>query len=204
MRSVLLVMLLAATAAAEPTKFCGKEIDASTTKIECEDKQVSDLSPLAVATSLEELDVIGLPVSDLTPLAGLTKLRELKLRMTKVTKLDALAKLTSLQELNLMYTGVSDLKPLAALPLRKLLLAGTKVSNIAPLAGVLTLDNLDLSDTKVTTVKKALAKHEQLGQVDLRQTKVPKAEAQWLGKRAGHVYWGANGEGHYGTATGKH
>jgi Leucine-rich repeat (LRR) protein len=172
------VALAPGRANAEPATFCGATVDATTTKIECEDKAVSDLSPLAGATALEELD----------------------LRMTAVTDLAPLAKLTRLRDLDIRGTGVRDLKPLAGLPLVVLNLSGTPVTDLTPLAKVLTLIELDASDTAVKKIR-ALAKHANLDQVDLRRTKVSRADAKWLGKRARHVYWGADGEGHYGTAT---
>src|SRR5512134_1756843 len=97
--------LLAMPAAAGPIEFCGQSIDDKTVELECKDKSVSDLSPLAGATALEDIDLRLTAVADLTPLAGLTKLAKLDVRGTPVTNLAPLAKLPLVQ-LNLSGTKV--------------------------------------------------------------------------------------------------
>jgi len=179
MKAVLLVVAMAGTARGDSFEFCGKSFDATTKEIECGDHAVTEISVLAHAAGLEKL----------------------YLRMTKVSDLKPLAKLANLRELNLMYTPVVKLEPLAGLALSDLRLAGTKVTDLSPLAGMTTLEQLDVSDTAVRRVA-ALAKLDHLDQVDLRSTKVPMADAKALAKHARHVYWGENGEGHWGTATG--
>ena len=196
--AALAVAVGAGSVRAEPVQFCGQPIDATTTEIECKDKSITDLSPLAGATGLVELDLIGTAATDLTPLAGLTKLEELNLRNSKVTKLAPLAKLASLRKLYLGATPVTDLKPLRGLPLEKIELAATSVTDVTPLAAIGTLMDIDLSFTKKLKKVRVLGKLKNLDQVDLRTSSVPKAEAQALGKVARHVYWGQNGEGHFG------
>jgi internalin A len=170
------VLALVSSAAADPAKICGLAVDETLVKFECKDKSLADLSPLAGATALEYLDIRLTRVSNLAPVAKLATLRRIDMRGTKVT----------------------DLKPLAGLQLTDLNLSGTAVTDLRPLADMTTLGELDLSNSAVTNVK-PLAKLKSLGQVDLRNTKVSKADAQWLGTIAEHVYWGDNGEGHFGT-----
>jgi hypothetical protein len=62
---------------------------------------VSDMSPLVVLTSLEELYVVDAQVSEVTPLARLTKLRHLQLSGAQVRDVSPLARLTNLQHLDL-------------------------------------------------------------------------------------------------------
>jgi internalin A len=187
--SIVIVLAGATPARAEPVQFCGQTVDDKTTTIQCKDHKVSDLSPLAGATALEKLDVRMTAVADLKPLAGLTKLEHLDIRGTKVTSLAPLAKVTSLKRLTIEALAVTDLKPLSGLPLEELHMSMAKATDLAPLAKIATLTELDLSDSAVTNIK-PLGKLAHLDQVDLRRSKVSKADAQWLGKIAQMVYWG--------------
>jgi Leucine-rich repeat (LRR) protein len=121
------------------------------TRLVFKGKELSDLTPLAGLTALQELSLDRTSVSDLAPLAGLTALQELSLDRTSVSDLVPLAGLMALQELSLSDTSVSDLAPLAGLTaLQQLWLSGTSVSDLAPLAGLTALQKLSLSDTSVS------------------------------------------------------
>jgi len=63
------------------------------------------------------------------------------------------------------------------------------VADASPLATVTTLVDLSLADTSVRDVR-ALAKLSALEQLDLRDTRVSKSDAQALAKQVAHVYWG--------------
>jgi Leucine-rich repeat (LRR) protein len=177
LRFAALLVLSCAPSAAAGT-FCGTPIDESTLRIECKDKSVTDLTPLTKATKLAKLDI----------------------RLTHVKNLAPLAKLTALRSLDIRGTQVTDLKPLAGLELSELHASSTAITDLAPLADMSSLIELDLSDTPVANIK-PLGKLTALDQIDLRITKVSKTDAQWLGTIAKHVYWGADGEGHFGTAV---
>jgi hypothetical protein len=77
---------------------------------------VRDITPLAICTDLEYLDLDGTSVSDLTPLSGLSKLGTLWLRdCDTVTDLTPLADLSNLEYLHI--EGIApdtDISPLAA------------------------------------------------------------------------------------------
>jgi formylglycine-generating enzyme required for sulfatase activity len=88
---------------------------------------VSDLSPLARLTKLQQLDVSSTPVSNVAPLSGLTQLKELNLSRTEVRDLSPLEGLTSLRTLALDGLGsitfnasrIPDVKILRDPPPRK-------------------------------------------------------------------------------------
>jgi len=112
---------------------------------------VSDASPLAGLTGLQTLSLSQTAVSDPSPLAGLAGLRELYLSQTAVSDASPLAGLTGLQTLSLSQTAVNDLSPLAGLTgLQSLYLEQTAASDLAPLAGLAGLQSLYLEQTAVS------------------------------------------------------
>ncbi|MGY6645613.1 MAG: leucine-rich repeat domain-containing protein [Salinarimonas sp.] len=120
-------------------------------RLELDNTQVSDLTPLARLTDLTTLNLDNTQVSDLTLLAGLTKLMRLDLDHTPISELAPLARLTNLETLYLDNTQVSDLAPLAGLTnLEWLKLDNTQVSDLAPLASLTNLMRLDLDRTQVS------------------------------------------------------
>ncbi|MBK6930458.1 MAG: leucine-rich repeat domain-containing protein [Saprospirales bacterium] len=117
----------------------------------CSHTLVSDLTLLAKLTKLRQINCSLTQVSDLAPLANLSNLQELECYSTKVSDLSALAKLTNLQELKFYLTQVSDLAPLVNLTkLQKLDCDHSQVSDLTPLSGLTNLQNLHCSSTQVS------------------------------------------------------
>lgn len=171
----LLCSLLAISCAdkTRSVEFCGQSLSVGATTVECHDRSVTDLAPLAefeklthlvvsntnvsdlrpleVLAKLEVLDANNTRVSDLAPLLGHTKLKQLDLNRTRVSDFTPLAKLEALEWLFLANTEVVDLQPLANLVnLKILILADTDVSDLAPLANLARLGHLNLNGTKVS------------------------------------------------------
>ena len=114
---------------------------------------ISNVSPLASLTNLEELDLASTGVSDVSALARLTNLEELRLLNTGVSDISLLARLTNLEELDLYGTGVSDVSSLASLTnLKWLHLGWTGVSDVSLLARLTNLERLYLDGTGVSDV----------------------------------------------------
>jgi hypothetical protein len=114
---------------------------------------VSDLTPLAGLTTLQELDLAGTPVSDLGPLSGLTRLKSLEINnCSRVTDLAPLARLWDLSTLHVdSMPRVTDFAPLARLTkMQELYAYNTPVSDLTPLAGLSNLRHLDLLDTRAS------------------------------------------------------
>lgn len=147
--------------------FCGKEWPADTTRVDCHDKSVTSLEPLASLPKLAILDIgkIGhdaakweeleaVSATDLAPLAGCHELRVLSLYGVAVTTLAPLAKSTNLEELDLQFTSVSDLSPLAGLAkLQTLSLEAVPATDFAPIAKLTSLRKLGLESTSLGDVK---------------------------------------------------
>ena len=115
-----------------------------------EGNSVVDLSPLALLTSLTDLNVGNNQVADLRPLAILTNLTGLSLWNNQVTDVSPLSSLTALIYLNLADNRVKDLSPLANLKSLEVLdLFDNEVENVVPLEGLENLKELILTDNRV-------------------------------------------------------
>ena len=133
---------------------------------------ISDWSPLAGLTQLDELNLGYADVSDISPLTALTQLRELNLGSTDVSDISPLTTLTQLRELSLADTGVSDISPLTTLTqLTSLELSGTAVSDISPLTALIQLTSLNLDLTGVSDIS-SLTTLTQLAELNLAHTDV--------------------------------
>lgn len=95
---------------------------------------LTDLSPLASLSGLQQLQVNSTQVADLSPLAGLSGLQQLYVSDTQIVDLIPLANLSGLQWLSVASTPVADLSPLANLNhLQKLNVRGTQINDLSPL-----------------------------------------------------------------------
>ena len=114
---------------------------------------ISDWSPLAGLTQLDELNLGYADVSDISPLTTLTQLRELNLAHTGVSDISPLTTLTQLERLVLHGAGVSDISSLSALfQLEWLSLNGTAVLDISSLSALSKLKVLFLRSTGVSDI----------------------------------------------------
>ena len=87
--------------------FCGEEYKSDTIEVVCQDKKVTDLTPLKGLEKLRRLYLSETQVEDLTPLKGLEELRGLYLAGTQVKDLTPLMELKGLEVLNIMGTKVT-------------------------------------------------------------------------------------------------
>ncbi len=113
--------------------------------------QVSDLSPLSGLSGLQRVDLCSTQVSDLSPLSGLSGLREVDFGLTQVGDLSPLSGLSGLQHVWFNHTQVSDLSPLSDLSgLQQVVLNSTQVSDLSPLSGLPVLQHVWFRDTQVS------------------------------------------------------
>ena len=115
------------------------------------DSSISDLSPLAGLTQLTHLTFLRGYVEDLTPLAGLTKLTELNLGRNMVRDITPLENLTELTRLDIHDNPLSDISPLANLRnLNSLYLNNNRIINLTPLASLTQLQGLTIHYNRVS------------------------------------------------------
>jgi Leucine-rich repeat (LRR) protein len=99
---------------------------------------ISDLSPLANLTQLQQLDLNHNNITDISPLAKLTDLHELHLSSNKISDISVLSGLHNLTDLEVGYNSITDLTPLSGLHLlSKLTISGNAaLSNLDSLASL--------------------------------------------------------------------
>ena len=114
---------------------------------------ISDFSPIAGLTELNELDLSFGSVSDVSFLSGLTQLRTLRLSNNPLSDISALSGLTQLTFLELSSTATTDVSPLRELTqLTRLYLFNTSISDVSALSRLTELIELSISGTTVSDV----------------------------------------------------
>ena len=127
--------------------------------------QLSDITPLANLTNLENLIIAYSQLSDITPLANLTNLENLIITYSQVSNITPLANLTNLEQLDLSVNQVSDITPLANLTnLEQLYFTANQVSDITPLTNLTNLEQLYFGVNQISDITpvKALSGLEEL------------------------------------------
>lgn len=115
---------------------------------------IEDISWLSGLTELsEELDLSENQITDLTPLAGLTKLQDLNVATNSITDVSALSGLTSLVDLNLASNDIGDISPVAGLTgLVRLGVQNNQVSELSSLTGLTALISLEAHNNVITDI----------------------------------------------------
>ena len=113
-------------------------------------------SEIYALKNLKKLDLSNTGVTDLSPIATLTQLEELVLfDIDKgLSSLSPLENMSNLRSLNLSGTNVVDLSPLSRLKKLEILdLSASNVSSIEPLRTVDSLNTLNLDSTEVADIR---------------------------------------------------
>ena len=115
------------------------------TALDLADRQIVDVSPLAVLIGLKYLGLWSNEIVDVSPLAALPSLERLRLGDNEIVDVSPLAALPSLERLQLGGNEIVDVHPLAALTdLERLGLAGNQISDVSSLAALTNLERLEL------------------------------------------------------------
>ena len=110
-------------------------------RISLEEKGISDLTGLELATNLEWLKIQGNQISDISPLEGLTKLDLLDISGNEIIDLSPLAGLKNLRHVKVSHNNISDLSPLAGLSnLGRFDSWGNPLSDLSSLVGLEIID----------------------------------------------------------------
>ena len=134
---------------------------ATLTRLDAQNKSISDLTGLEHATNLTRLTLDAVSgervnsnaISDISPLSGLTSLQVLLLGENRISEVSALSGLTSLQYLALEANSISDISPLSGLTnLTLLYINSTSISDISPLSGLTNLTQLYLRNTSISDI----------------------------------------------------
>lgn len=149
-------------------------------EVDCRDTSFDDIDAVGKLRQLQRLNLNNTQVKDLSPLANLTKLGIFECRETAVSDVKGLRWCRQLRFVQLNNTGVSDLTPLAkASRLEELYLQNTLVQDVSPLAALEELEFLGLRGTRVSDVS-PLQKLTKLKWIDLRDTPAKRGDLQTL------------------------
>ncbi len=120
-------------------------------ELDCSNNQITDLSPVAGLTNLQILDFYSTQITDLSPLSNLFNLQQLDCESTQVSDLSSLSNLFNLQQLNCSRTQVSDLSPLSNLAnLRELYCNSNQITDLSPVVGLTNLQILYCNSNQIT------------------------------------------------------
>lgn len=121
------------------------------TRIEADERGISDLRGLEAATNLERIEFRNNSISDLTPLAGLIRLNNIKLRGNRITAVSPLAGLINVDWLGLEENQITDLSPLKGLTkLNGIGISGNPISDVSPLASLISLERINAWNTPIS------------------------------------------------------
>lgn len=114
---------------------------------------ISDITPLAKLTKLQELRIFDNSISDLSPLSGLTQLTSIMFLDGYVEDLSALENLTQLTELYIDKNRIRDITPIENLTqLKSLTILDNPLSDISPIANLKKLQSLELSKNQISDI----------------------------------------------------
>lgn len=123
-------------------------------KIDLENNQISDLTPIADLTRLISVSFAGNQIQDLKPLEKLTAVQLLDLSRNQVQTLDSLKGMSNLRDLWIADNQISDLSPITDLTkIWYLDIAGNQVVNLEPVAKLGWLTTLDISGNQIESLQ---------------------------------------------------
>ena len=167
----------------EPNAITQADI-ARLTRIDADERGISDLTGLEHATRLERIEFRHNAISDLSPLAGLIRLNNIKLRGNRITDVSPLAELTNVDWLGLEQNAITDLSPLKGLvKLNGIGISGNPVSDLSPLARLVSLNRIDAWNTPISDFS-VLAKLPSLEWIELGNDRLMSVIPSLKGLRA--------------------
>ncbi len=142
---------IAETLGKAPTDAITETDLARLTRIDADERGITDLTGLEHATRLERIEFRHNSISDLAPLKDLTRLNNIKLRGNRITDVSPLANLTNVDWLGLEQNAITDLSPLRKLiKLNGIGIDANPVSDVSPLASLISLERLNAWRTSIT------------------------------------------------------
>ena len=123
------------------------------TKIECDERDIADLSGLSAFVGLTSLSLNSNKISDLNPLAGLINIEFLGLSQNLIHDISPISELTNLKTLYLRSNLIVDINPLSELiDITLLTLGNNLIVDISPLAELINCTRLFLEDNSIEDV----------------------------------------------------
>jgi hypothetical protein len=131
----------------------GKTVDVDVTKLELDNKGITDISALSGLTNLMSLFLFNNNISDISALSGLTNLGWLYLYGNNISDIRALRGLANLEWLLMSHNDISDIRALSGLTKIKWLnLGDNNISDISALSGLANLERLYLYTNNISDI----------------------------------------------------
>ena len=141
-------------------------------RLNLENKNISDLSPLAKLNNLTELYLDTNRITDLTPLVKLKNLTGLDVSKNEITDLSPLSRLKNLTELYIDTNRITDLAPLAKLKKLTILdVSNNEITDLSPLSRLKELAKFQASENKIIDLT-PLSKLKNLTILDVSKNKI--------------------------------
>lgn len=127
----------------------------SLTELDCENRRIVDVTPLAQATSLLGLRLSRNEITDLPSLSSLTVLKTLELSQNELTDLSGLSGLSGLLNLDVRYNRLQGIAVLRGLG--RLQIVDASYNSITSLGDLSTLGDLDALNVSHNSIANATA-----------------------------------------------
>ncbi len=111
------------------------------------DREITDLTGLAFAINLQELNLENNVIADISALSGLNQLNNIQLAENAITDITPLADKIALESLSIQNNSISNLSPLEGLfNLENLNISNNVINNLSPLSDLIRLVNITMSN----------------------------------------------------------
>lgn len=132
---------------------CERSVTGKKRELKLNEKNISDITPLAHLTNLEHLILSKNGISNISPLSNMPYLISLSLGRNQIVDISPLSELTNLQMLWLNANQIVDITPLSGLTkLEHLYMWGNQIVDITPLSGLINLQRLWLHDNEIVDI----------------------------------------------------
>ncbi|RKU31576.1 hypothetical protein C6499_04210, partial [Candidatus Poribacteria bacterium] len=126
---------------------------ATLTRLEANNRDISDLTGLQTAIHLHELSLNHNLIADLSPLSALIRLQHIHLEDNTISELSPLSGLINLRHINLSHNLISDISPLSGLMNAGWISLGHNiVTDWSPLSGLEKLHGINMSHNPVADI----------------------------------------------------
>ena len=138
----------------EITDLTGLAFAINLQELDLRNNVIDDISELSELTQLNEVHLGENPITDISPLDGKITLEVLTIENNNISKLEPLAGLRNLEVLNISNNVVHDLSPLSGLiRLVEIVMRNNPPADLIPLDGLISLRNFRASGTRILDLK---------------------------------------------------
>ena len=156
----------------EITDLTGLAFAINLQELDLRNNVIDDISELTELTQLNEVHLGENPITDISPIDGKITLEVLTIENNNISDLSPLAGLINLEVLNISNNVIENLLPLSGLTrLVEITMSNNPPADLAPLAGLISLRSFSSSDTRILNLK-ALASLPKLQVIEINDGEI--------------------------------